>query len=159
MEENVKDAMDKLKYIKREMDLPDRWEPEDARIVFREICYKETTKYINEKKDERTDKILKGKKLKRKTNNDKNKDEIDKEKKNNKKPKKKIEYKHKYKFSQKPGHATNKQLSLIQELREQLEKDLLDIRTDEENVPRISFDEADKMIKTLMKESGWEKEK
>ena len=161
----IENSIERLKKIKKKMDLPSRYTEEEALYVFEEVNHDVRSRQISADKDRRMEKIAqenkigkdfeKEKQVKQQENKQNNSEEE-----NNKKEKKKLEYKHKYKFSQKPGHATNKQLSFIQELREKNEEKILEIEVDVENVPKMSFDDANKEIRRLKKELGWkQKEK
>lgn len=141
--------------IKEKMGQPDRFTEEDVRYVFEDVNHEIRSRQISADKDRRMEKIAEEKKIGREFEK---KTETKKEEPKNEKQndgKKKLEFTHKYTFSQKPGKATNKQLSFIQELRKQNEEKILEIEVDVENVPKMSFDDANNEIRRLKKDLGW----
>ena len=149
--EMIRESMGLLEEVKKQMELPKRWIEADAYYVFKEVSkerrafksiYKNNPKNIT-----KMNKIINTEPQEKKNNKP-----IDTKKEDTKK---KLEYKHKYKFSQKPGHATNSQLSFIQELKEKAEEELLKIDVDVENVPVMVFQDANIEIRRLKDKLGW----
>jgi len=156
----IKETIERFRQIKEKMDQPNRFTEEDAIHVFEDVSHEIRSRKISADKDRRMEKISEEKREQKKIGTDfEKKKEKPKEKETEKKEKKKMEFRHKYTFSQKPGHATNKQLSFIQELREQNSEKLIEIEVDIENVPKMSFDDANKEIRRLKQELGWKQQK
>lgn len=157
----IGETVERFKKIKEKMEQPRRFTEEDARYVFEDVSHEIRSRQISADKDRRMDRIAEEKKVGKEF--EQTKKEPDGKKKmimtemanNGEKEKKKMEFRHKYQFSQKPGHATNKQLSFIQELRDQNDEKTIEIEVDIENVPKMSFDEANKEIRRLKQELGW----
>jgi hypothetical protein len=158
-EEIIQESIERMSKIKEMMGQPERFTEEEVRYVFENVNHEMRSRQISADKDRRMEKIAEEKKIgrefERKTNINKETKEESKVEKEEKSQKKKLEFKYKYTFSQKPGKATNKQLSFIQELRMQNEEKLLEIEVDVENVPKMSFDEANNEIRRLKKDLGW----
>ena len=154
--ELIKESMNRLSIIKTEMSLPDRWQEDDARVVFEDVSNNKRIQENNLGMDTRTKQPSIDTTVEEKHQKDKEEKKREpKEEKSEEKPKKKMEYSHKYKFSQKPGHATNSQLSFIQELKTQAKEELLKIEVDVEGVPKMKYELADSEIKRLKKKLGW----
>lgn len=151
----IEETIERFRIIKEKMDQPNRFTEEDARHVFEDVSHEIRSRQISADKDRRMEKIAEEKREQKNVGTSFEKKKEVKKENNNTGNKKKLEYKHKYTFAQKPGHATNKQLSFIQELREQNEERILEIEVDIENVPKLSFDDANKEIRRLKQELGW----